>query len=303
MDSNMYENRIKYNHKCACTYLPCKFYGNCVACVAREVKENAFPRCLEGLVQERGGCLPKMRPKMSIICRTFEEMSQTCADLMVDTVQKKRDALFCLPAGNTAIRTYEILKHMQEQGKVDFSQARFVQLDEWLDLKDKSENCAAFLKTHFFNPLKIRSEQIMLFQTETDDLDDECERMDTFIREAGGIDFMLLGIGMNGHIGLNEPGESFDSGAKVVTLSDTTKKVGQKYFAHGMVLSRGITLGMRQVFDAKTVVLQAGTAGKAEIMAKLYSSRPSINLPATVMFHLENGIIVMDEDAASLLTL
>lgn len=301
MESRMFENRIKMGDHCPCPYLPCKLRGNCMACVAKEQRAGGFPNCLEDLVEEFQGCLDRKRPKQTIVCPTYDAMSKTSAQLVADTVNEKPDALLCLPAGNTAIRTYEILKEMSDRKEVDFAGARFVQLDEWLDLEKRDENCAAFMQRHFYDPLGIREDQIMKFNLDAKDMDDECNRIDDYIKEAGNIDCMLLGIGMNGHIALNEPGDSFDRGAKVVNLSDTTKAVGQKYFSEEMKLTRGITLGMRQVFDAKKVILQAGTKSKAEIMAKTYAARPQISIPATVMFLLENGIVVMDEDAASLI--
>lgn len=300
MEDRMFEKRIK-NGKCPCPYLPCKLRGNCVACAAKEIKDGGFPNCIENQVEEFKGCLSRKRPSQTIICDTYEEMSRTSAELIAGTVQKKPDALFSLSAGNTAIRTYEILKEMSDCGKVDFTNARFVQLDEWLDLEDQKENCGAFLRKYFFDPLGIREKQIMMFHVNAKDLDDECYRMDDYIKAAGDIDCMLLGVGMNGHIALNEPGENFDSGTKVVTLSETTKEVGKKYFSKDVRLTRGITLGMRQVFDAKQVILQAGTKSKAEIMAKMYDTRPQIGMPATVMFLLGNGIVVMDKDAAGLI--
>lgn len=300
MEDRMFENRIK-NGRCTCPNIACKLHGNCVACAAKEVRNGGVSQCMENLVEEWGGCLPRKRPKQTIVCDTYEEMSKTSAQLIAKTVQEKPDALLCLSAGNTAIRTYQILKKMSDCGEVDFTKARFVQLDEWLDLEDRKENCAAFLQKYFFAPLGIREEQKTMFNLDAKDFDDECSRMDDYIKAAGNIDCMLLGIGMNGHVALNEPGEYFDSGTKVVNLSDTTKEVGQKYFSQKTPLSRGITLGMRQVFDAKHVILQAGTKSKAEIMAKTYAARPQLSIPATVMFLLEDGIVVMDQDAASLI--
>ncbi len=300
MDDKMFEKRIK-NGRCSCPYLPCPLHGNCVACAAKEIRNGGFPSCIEAMVEEFGGCLERKRPKKTMICDTFEEMSRESAKLVAAAVQEKPDALLCLAAGNTAIRTYEILKEMKDRGEVDFSHARFVQLDEWLDLEDTDENCSAFLHKYFFDPLEIREDQLMMFNINAEDLDDECYRMDDYIENAGNIDCMLLGIGMNGHIALNEPGDNFDSGTKVVELSETTKKVGQKYFSDKTNLSRGITLGMRQVFAAKQVILQAGTKSKAEIMAKVYASLPQIGLPATVLFLVEDGIVVMDQDAASMI--
>lgn len=300
MEDRMFEKRIK-NGRCVCPYLPCKLRGNCVACAAKEIKAGGFSNCIENMVEEFHGRLPRKRPSKTIVCDTFEEMSKTSAKLIAEIVQKKPDALLCLAAGNTAVRTYEILKEMKDRGEIDFSKARFVQLDEWLDLENREENCGAFLRKHFFEPLGIREEQMTMFQLDVKDLDEECYRIDDYIKKAGNIDCMLLGIGMNGHIALNEPGENFDSGTKVVELSETTRKVGQKYFSKETVLNRGITLGMRQVFEAKQVILQAGTKSKAEIMAKTYATRPQIAVPATVMFLLKNGVVIMDRDAASLI--
>jgi len=228
-------------------------------------------------------------------------MSLRTAEFIRDAVNNKPDLLLCLPAGNTAIRTYEILRQMKESGVIDFSRAHFVQLDEWLDLDNTEENCAAFVDRYFYSPLQIRQDQIYAFDIHAENLEEECKRIDRLISDLGGIDLMLLGIGMNGHIALNEPNQPFDSGTKIVELSDTTKTVGQKYFSAGARLTRGMTLGMRQVFDAGTVILQAGGKEKAKIMAEMYASQPSTKIPATVMFHLKKGIVIMDKEAASLI--
>ena len=113
---------------------------------------------------------------------------------------------------------------------------------------------------------------------------------------------MLLGVGMNGHLGLNEPGGDFGDYAKVVDLSPTTMEVGQKYFTGGMKLTRGITLGVRHMFEAGMVILQVGGSHKAEIMEKVFRTPPTEEIPATVLKLVPNGVIVIDRDAAANVT-
>lgn len=227
-----------------------------------------------------------------------EEMSRRCAVIIQETLREKPDALLCFPAGMSVVGTCRILKEMQDKGEIDFSKASFVSLDEWLDLEDESENCTNFLHRHLYDPLGIREDQLHLFNTHAEDFEAECKRIDQFIFDSGHIDLMLLGIGMNGHLGLNEPGGDFSDYAKVVELSETTMNVGQKYFSGGMKLTRGITLGVRHIFETKKVVLQVCGAHKQDIMYQLFTTRPSQDLPASALSLMEGSMIIMDKDAA-----
>nr|WP_319489847.1 glucosamine-6-phosphate deaminase [uncultured Caproiciproducens sp.] len=240
-----------------------------------------------------------VNPLKTIICDDFESMSQCSANLICAALRAKPDLLLCLPAGNTAIRTYQILKERSDSGEADFSKADYVELDEWLDLEDESENCTSFLFKNFYDPLNIKKEKIHLFDIHAENMEDECKKIDRFIFEHHGIDLMLLGLGMNGHLGLNEPGASYDKYATVISLDPVTQNVGQKYFSKPIKLSRGITLGIRHILDAKQVVLQVSGTAKSDIVKKIYETKPTSMLPATVMQLLNNGIVVLDRDAAS----
>ncbi len=253
---------------------------------------------MEETAQALGAKLPVKIPD-TWLERDFEAMSLRSTRLVTEAVQARPDALISLPAGTTATRTFELLKEMADAGEADFSQARFVALDEWLDLSDERENCNAFMMEHFYGPLGIEAERITRFDVHASDLQAECRRVDGVIFAHGGIDLMLLGAGMNGHLGLNEPGGDFSEYSKVVQLDPVTARVGQKYFSGGMTLTRGITLGVRHMFDAKKVVLQIGGDHKAEIVEKVYRSAPTEKIPATVLKLLPGGVVVLDQDAAS----
>ncbi len=285
------------NSICNCPNLPCKFRNNCAACIAHSRAEGTLCNCMEETALKLGAALPVRYPETEIL-PDYEGMSRRCAELVKECLAKKPDALLCFPAGSTVIRTCEILKEMQDRGEIDFSQADFVALDEWLDLEDESENCTNFLKKHLYNALGIRQEKMHLFDTHAKDLAEECKRIDEVIFSHGGIDLMLLGLGMNGHLGLNEPGGNFDAYAKVVELSETTMSVGQKYFSGPMKLTRGITLGVRHMFETKQVILQVSGAAKKDIVEKMYKSRPTDEIPGTVLKLLSGGKVVLDEAAA-----
>lgn len=284
--------------RCNCPNVVCRYYGNCAACVAHNRATDGLCHCMENAAQARGAKLPLRLPK-TYLENDEEAMSLRSAELVCEVVRQKPDALISLPAGNTAIRTYEIFKEMADAGKVDFSRAHFVALDEWLDLEDESENCDAFMNRHFYGPLSIPADHITRFDIHSRDLDAAVKKMDDFIFSRGGIDVMLLGIGMNGHLGLNEPDSDFSLYSKVVELDPVTMRIGQKYFSNGMTLTRGITLGIRHMFDCGRVILQAAGAHKAEIIEKVYRTAPTQSLPATVLKLLAHGMIVLDRAAAT----
>ena len=283
--------------KCCCPNILCKYRNQCVACVVHNQEEGTLPNCMEEIAEKMGATLPASIPTTEV-CEDYEAMSKRCAQLVKACLEEKPDALLCFPAGSTVVRTCEILRDMQKNGEVDFSNAEFVALDEWLDLEDERENCTNFLKGHFYDALGIKPEKIHLFDIHAEDLEKECSRIDNIIWKNGGVDLMLLGLGMNGHLGLNEPGGDFEDYAKVVELSETTMNVGQKYFSNPMKLTRGITLGVHHMFEAKKVILQVSGMGKREIVEKMYRTSPTNQIPGTVLKLLHGGMVILDEDAA-----
>lgn len=282
---------------CKCPYIPCPIRGNCEACMAKH-RGGPLPHCMEQVAEDLGAKLPLRFPKTEVL-DDAAAVSRRTAEIVRETLKQKPDALLCFPAGSTVIQTCETLLEMQSRGEIDFSRAHFVSLDEWVGLENDSENCSAFLRSHLYGPLGISEEQLTLFDPNAADLEAECARIDAYIQSQGGIDLMILGIGMNGHIGLNEPGESFDSYSKVVTLADTTKDVGQKYFSNPTTLTRGITLGVRHVFDSRQVVLQVIGDAKKDIIYSMYHAQPTQDIPATVMTLLGGGLVVIDKAAAA----
>jgi 6-phosphogluconolactonase/glucosamine-6-phosphate isomerase/deaminase len=125
--------------------------------------------------------------------------------------------------------------------------------------------------------------------------------MDALIRNNGGIDLMIVGIGMNGHIGFNEPGVSFDNYSHVIDLDETTLTVGQKYFKSKATLQKGITLGLKHLQESKKVLLLANGAKKAGVVTKTVEEEVTNTFPASIMQTHANGFVMVDREAASLL--
>jgi glucosamine-6-phosphate isomerase len=163
-------------------------------------------------------------------------------------------------------------------------------------------SCHYDFQQRIFNPLKIPSSQYHLFDALATDLKVECDKMDSIIADKGGIDLMIVGIGMNGHIGFNEPGTKFELTSHVVQLDPITKSVGQQYFDQPVQLDKGITLGFGHLLKTKRVLLLANGTSKAEVIKQAIEGPVSIDFPASVMQLHNNGTIMVDAAAASMLS-
>ena len=236
--------------------------------------------------------------------KNYQDLSAYTAGEIADAIKKKPSLLLCLASGHTPALTAKLLVKKLLDEKIEYSQMTFLGLDEWVGLPPANEgSCHYFFKTKLFEPLQLNPSQYFLFDAMADDLKAECKKMDAIISEKGGIDVMLVGIGMNGHIGFNEPGTSFTSLSHVIELDDTTKSVGQKYFKEQTVLHKGITIGLGHLMNAKKVFLMADGNRKAEVIKKTVEGEVSESFPASIMQRHANGFVVVDEDAASLLQL
>jgi glucosamine-6-phosphate isomerase len=234
-----------------------------------------------------------------IIYNDYTELSVNTAEQIVTIINKKPDALLCFPAGETSVGTFKHLIKLNKKGVVSFKNCKIVGLDEWANIGAmKSENCFSFLKKHFFDHIDYSEENLCFFYGESSDLTKECIKTDAFIKKNGPIDMMLLGAGMNGHLGLNEPGTSFDLYSHIVNLDETTKIVGQKYFSGKVTLTAGITLGVKYIMEARTVILQLNGNRKAEVVKQLIQSEVTTAFPASALKAHPNSFLLLDREAA-----
>lgn len=233
------------------------------------------------------------------IKQNYEELSLRTAQMIADAVREKPDSLLCLAAGSTPIGAFRYLVRMAKEWKADFSRCRFVGLDEWAGMDKTSDGSAQeMLYRDFFDPVGILPSQIIFFDAKSDDPQGECSRIDGYISSQGPIDLMLLGLGVNGHLGLNEPGVDFESGSHVTELSETTVSVGQKYFKQHQELTGGITLGIQQVMSSKTVILIASGGNKAEAVRRMIREDVTNELPGSILQRHSNCMVILDKTAA-----
>jgi glucosamine-6-phosphate isomerase len=236
------------------------------------------------------------------IFEDYDTLSQEVASTIIHLVKKQPRAILCLAAGDTPRLAYSLLVEKARAGEIDFSKCTFIGLDEWIGIAPTNPgSCRYFLQTNLFTPIGIRSSQIHLFDALSPDLASECRKMDQTIREKQRIDLMLVGVGMNGHIGFNEPGAALNQYAHVISLDETTQTVGQKYFTESTKLQKGITLGLQHLLDSRTAIMIASGSKKAEIIRKALEEPITTQVPASVVRKHEKGLVMLDQDAASLL--
>ena len=233
----------------------------------------------------------------------YETLSQYAAEHIAAIINQKPDALLCLASGDTPIGTFRRFVALVQDERVDVSQCTFVGLDEWVGFgPDDAGSCSYYVFRDLFTPLNLRPEQIHVFDAKASDLAAECERIDTLIDTNGGLDLLLVGMGMNGHIALNEPGTPFTLGCHVVDLAESTKTVGQKYFTKETPLEKGITLGLRHLTKAHEVILLVSGEKKAATLRDALHGPITEQMPASILQTQPNAQIWIDEAAGQFLS-
>ena len=231
--------------------------------------------------------------------KDYDSLSSAAAYWVWRQIQQKPDSLICFPSGDSPTGMFKFLVQYAKEGKIDFSRAHFVGLDEWVGMDKNDEgSCSHYLHEHFFSKLKIAPTQVRFFDARAADLDEECQKMNEHIANLGGLDMMIVGIGINGHIGLNEPGTDFNTYAHHSALAPVTIDVAKKYFAQQPQLTEGITLGLRHLAEARIPVLIASGTKKAGIIVQALHGPITIDVPASIFQKLPNAQILLDHGAA-----
>ena len=236
----------------------------------------------------------------TFISPDYAQLSEAVAKNVIDCVDAKPNALICIAGGDTPLGVFAALVEAQKQGRVDFSQTQFLGLDEWLGLgKADKGSCREMVWHHFFDKLTLRDEQICFFDGLTKDPQAECQRVDGYIAQHGPIDCIVLGIGMNGHIGFNEPGAALDNTCHVIDLDPITQTVSVKYFGTARDVKQGISLGLKTILAAENIVLMASGEKKAEIVAQTVNGQASNTVPSTLVKTAKRAALYVDKAAAS----
>ncbi|MEO6316789.1 MAG: glucosamine-6-phosphate deaminase [Chitinophagaceae bacterium] len=229
-------------------------------------------------------------------------VAQATANKILAFIQSKPNALLCLAGGDSPRLTYQYLAAAVKSSGTNCGRLQFVSLDEWVGIPPTNTgSCFYFLQETIFGPLAIPPVNIHFFNSSATDLTAECNRIDKIIAQLQGIDVLLAGIGLNGHIGFNEPGLP-QASAHVTELDSLTQQVGQKYFEQNASLQYGITQGMAQLLQSKTILLLATGTKKAAIVQQALEEKMTDAVPASLLRQHSNAFALLDREAAALLT-
>lgn len=231
---------------------------------------------------------------------TYDELSRQTADLIIQSVRNTKNPMICLASGHSPIGVFRCLVADVKAGKLNISGWIFLGLDEWAGMNGTTKgSCRQMLDEDFFLPLDIPESQILFFDGTKPNHQQQCDDLNQKIAAHGGLDVMLVGIGLNGHIGMNEPGTSFDAYAHISDLARETIEVGQKYFPGETKLSKGLTMGIRHFREAKLPIIIANGVKKAGIISKVVKAAPSEQLPASVVHITPQAYVLVDREAGS----
>ena len=229
--------------------------------------------------------------------KTYEEMSAIAAGIIGGQVLLKPNCVLGLATGSSPIGAYKDLVKSYEDGILDFSEVRTVNLDEYCGLDDTNPNSYRyFMNDHLFDHVNIDKANTHVPNGHADDLEEEAVRYESFIQSLGGIDLQLLGLGHNGHIGFNEPCDEFPVRTHVVELTESTINANSRLFERREdVPTQAITMGIGTIMKAKKILLIAGP-DKAEIVEKACFGKVTPEVPASVLqLHPDVTVILSAE--------
>lgn len=237
------------------------------------------------------------------IADDYAALSQKAADDLAELVKEKNEPVVCTASGDTPAGLYKVLVDKVSKKELDISGWYFLGLDEWAGLNGNDEgSCRFHLNNQLLNPLNIAADKIIFFDGRANNLQKECERIENFIHQHKAIDVSILGLGMNGHIGMNEPGTAVTIRSHISTLDPVTQKVGQKYFTSAQQLTEGITLGLATLMESRHIILLISGAHKAGIVKQVLEGEISEKVPGTLLRNHPGLRIYLDKEAAQLLT-
>lgn len=231
----------------------------------------------------------------------YESMSRRAANIIAAQVILKPNCVLGLATGSTPVGAYQRLIRLCREGELSFAEVTSVNLDEYKGLAPTHEQSYRyFMRTNLFDHVDIQQERTHVPAGLAQDAQAECARYDQLIQSLGGIDLQLLGLGRNGHIGFNEPGEDFVLATHVVDLTPSTIDANKRFFASEAEVPRqALTMGVGAIMGARRVLVVASGADKAEAVAKAFAGPVTPEVPASVLQLHPDVTLVADEAALS----
>jgi len=229
----------------------------------------------------------------------YKAMSRRAANIISAQVIYKPDCVLGLATGSTPIGTYQQLIEWYQKGDLSFAEVHSVNLDEYVGLPGThDQSYRYFMQTNLFDHIDIKPEWTNVPVGVAADPKAECERYNEVIRSLGGIDLQLLGMGHNGHIGFNEPGEAFELETHLVDLTESTIQANKRFFASEADVPRqALTMGIKNIMQARQVLVVVSGEDKADIVLKAFRGPVTPQVPASIL-QLHPSVTLVGDKAA-----
>lgn len=231
--------------------------------------------------------------------QSYEEMSRKAANIMSAQMIHKPDSVLGLATGSTPEGAYQILIERCQAGDLDFSEITTVNLDEYVGLSpDNPESYRYFMEDRLFSHVNMNAARVHFLNGIASDPISECARFETLIKELGGIDFQLLGMGPNGHIAFNEPSSSFARTCFKVGLTESTIEANKRFFDTAEDVPReALTMGIGTIMAARKILMLVSGSNKAEIAEEAFTGPICPEVPASIL-QLHPNVTVLGDVAA-----
>ena len=235
-----------------------------------------------------------------IVTEDYDQMSAKAAQIMADEINLRPDGVFGFATGRTPVGMYQELISMKQAGEVSFAKITAFNLDEYYPIKKTNpQSYHYFMKQNLFNHVDIDHTRAHIPSGECEDPYAECAAYEAKIAAAGGIDLQLIGIGLNGHIGFNEPSDVFTRSTNFIELTESTIQANRPLFASAKDVPRyALTMGIRTIMSARKILMIVNGENKAGILDRVLFGDITPQVPATVLQLHHNVIVVMDKYAS-----
>jgi glucosamine-6-phosphate deaminase len=226
-------------------------------------------------------------------------LARAAADVVSNVVARTPRAEVTVATGRTPLSTYADLVSRRDDRTFDPSSIRVWQLDDYLGIDVGSERSLfRLMRDAFLEPLDIGEDRTMRLPTDAEDLDAACAAHDRALADAGGLDLAILGLGVNGHLGFNEPPSAGDTPTRVVELTPETRAANAAYWDGAPVPTHAVTMGLRPILSARTVLLLASGASKRDIVHRMLEGPVDPNVPASAIREAPGDVtVVVDRQA------
>ena len=231
-----------------------------------------------------------------ITCKNNEELSAKAAEKIIGKITNVTDPKLGLATGSTPIKTYEFLIQANKEGKVSFQNVTTFNLDEYVGLAaDDPNSYRYFMNEELFDHIDIDKANTYIPNGSADSSEEESENFEQLIMEQGPIDLQILGLGLNGHIGFNEPGTPFNKRTHVVKLDELTRQSNARFFDDmSQVPTHAISMGIGTIMEAKEILLLVQGNQKAEILKQVVHGEVSEDVPASILQTHPNVTVITD---------